>query len=127
MSFDEYHLLDPDPDGSVVRTLRDIASTKPYRASRLITALEEFVWNGPSNGHRVEPEDSSGLVEIYLIPPRYILRMISDAAALVRVDHSVLEIEIILVRDEYGGPAEKAQWAEIKQIAMTALGLHQEQ
>lgn len=117
----EYRLLDPDPGGAVVRTLGDIAATAPYRASRLIAALEEFVWNGPSDGYRIEPEDSGSLEEVYLVPPRYVLQTIPDAAALVRVDHSMLEIEIILVRSDYGGPDEKAQWTEIKAIAAESL------
>jgi hypothetical protein len=119
MSLSAYSML--DPSGPVCGVLRKMASEQPYRASRLVTALEEFVWNGGESGSRVLPEGEEHQAEIYLVPPRFVLSNIPDAAALLRVDHVASMITIILVIENYGGPGEGRQWAEIKRIANQAL------
>lgn len=44
-----------------------------------------------------------------------------DAAALVRVDHGRRRIEIVHVRQDYGGYNESDQWAEITEVARQIL------
>jgi hypothetical protein len=120
MSFKEYALVEPDADSLIGKLLTKMASAEPYRAGRLVTALEEFIWNGMESGYRVVPEEGEGAVEIYIVPPRYVLA-VPDAAALLRVDHIGLRIEIIRVIEEYGGPSEQSQWMEIRRIARDVL------
>ncbi|MGB7035843.1 MAG: hypothetical protein WBD71_09965 [Xanthobacteraceae bacterium] len=41
-----------------------------------------------------------------------------DAAALILVNHAVREIEIVDIRNPYGGYDEEMQWQEIKELAL---------
>ncbi|RBP01260.1 hypothetical protein DFR50_15722 [Roseiarcus fermentans] len=70
----------------------------PFRMNRLITALEAFVCGGAAT--RVAPS-AAAETEVYLTPPRSILRSVSDAAALVLVDHRNRTVEIIEVINDY--------------------------
>ena len=65
----------------------------PFRMNRLITALEDFAVGGPAT--RVAQRFGQAGAEVYLVPPRSILRSVSDAAALVLVDQHRQTVEIV--------------------------------
>ena len=94
----------------------------PFRMNRLITALEEFVCDGPAT--RVAPADGVSIgVEVYLTPPRSILRGVPDAAALVLVNHRAQTIELIEVIDDYVETDEQ-DWLDVVSRAERALEIH---
>lgn len=51
------------------------------------------------------------------MPPRYVLRGLPDAAALVLVDRAARAIEIVDIRNSYGGYDEESRWQELKEFA----------
>lgn len=94
----------------------------PLRMNRLITALEEFVCGGPAT--RVAPSDpADATVEVYMTPPRLLLRNVSDSAALVLVDMQTKTVEIFEVIDEYVETDEQ-YWLDIVERAQRALENH---
>jgi hypothetical protein len=121
MSFKEYTLIEPEPESPISVVLRNMALFEPYKASRLVSALEEFVWNGVDVGYRVSPEESGGKTEVYIVPQK-LLFGIPDASALLLVDHAYSRIEIISVIELFSGPGESEQWREIKRLSDKALG-----
>ena len=54
-------------------------------------------------------------------PPRYVLKHMPDAAALVRVDHGKRTIELIHLFVDYGGVGEAGQWSEAQRLARATL------
>jgi hypothetical protein len=114
-----YEVIQPDatPVGGV---LRRMAIADPFRTERPVGALEEFVQRDTQASFRVMPE-AGGEAEIFMEPPRYVLKHMPDAAALVRVDHGRRTIELIHVFEDYGGAGEAAQWNEAQRWARAAL------
>ena len=90
----------------------------PFRMNRLITALEDFAVGGPAT--RVAPHLDQAEAEVYLVPPRSILRSVSDAAALVLVDHRTRTVEIVEVIDDYFEASEQ-DWLDLEARAERAL------
>ena len=90
------------------------ARLSPFRANRLISALEDFIQSGA--GTQVAPAISSSApppdVAVYLAPPRAVLRGVPDMAALVRVDRTQRIVRIVGIIDEYGG-VDDQQWLNI--------------
>jgi hypothetical protein len=114
-----YKVIEPDatPVGAV---LRHMANAAPFRAERLVSALEAFVQRDTQASCRVVAE-AGGEIEVFIEPPRYVLKHMADAAALVRVDHRKRTIELVHVFDDYGGAGEAAQWDEAQRLAGAAL------
>ena len=110
-----------DPIGSAVgRKLEALAQKHPFRAGRLVTALEEFVLTDANAAYRIEPGDP-GQIEIYMVPPRNVLVHLPDSAALIRVDHPRRRIELVTIFEEYGGHGEKEEWKKVRDIARQAV------
>lgn len=119
MPIDAYTFI--DPTGSQCgRELEEMAVKHPFRFGRLVNALEEFI---RSDGTAGTPAAASANppVEIFLVPPRFVLRHIADGAVLVRADHGRQTIEIGKVWGLYGGPNEAQQFAEAQRIARTLI------
>ena len=91
--------------------------TSPFRMNRLITALEDFVCGGPAT--RVAPVDPAD-VEVWLTPPRSLLRSVPDAAALVLVYRISRTVEIVEVIDDYFESSEQ-DWRDLVARAERAL------
>jgi hypothetical protein len=92
----------------------------PFRMNRLITALEDFVCGGPAT--RVAPFGAAE-TEIYLTPPRSILRSVSDAGALLLVDRRARTVEIIEVIGQYF-EADEQDWVDLVERSERALENH---
>lgn len=120
MPVEEYAVVQPVLQSTVGRAWHHLAQTRPERAERLLDALEDAVTAGLASSYRVLPQNP-GSVEVFMVPPRYALLVVSDAAALVRVDHVAQTIEIIEVVENYGNPNEPAQWLRLQQIAAQAI------
>ena len=88
--------------------------------NRLITTLEDFVCGGPKTS--VAPS-APAEVEVYLTPPRSVLRSVSDAAALVLVDRPVRTVEIIEVIDDYF-ESDEQDWLDLAARAERAVENH---
>ena len=102
--------------------IEEWASTTPFRANRLITALEDFVCGGPAT--RVAPSDpATCTLEVYLTPPRAILRAVPDAAALLLIDRSAKTVELFEVIDDYVELDEQV-WLDLVERAERALQAH---
>jgi hypothetical protein len=114
-----YSVIQPDA-GPIGAVLRKLARADPYRAERLVGALEAFVQRDTQDSFPVLPE-AGGEVEIFMEPPRYVLKHMPDAAALVRVDHRSRTIELIHIVEDYGGAGEVGQWNEAQRLASAAL------
>jgi hypothetical protein len=100
MSFNDYEVID-DPGTPAGRHLHGMAQGYPVRASRLLTTIEDFI-DDPVTGERMAPNIAGATVEIYLVPPRYTLASLPDAAALVCVDHTNKRIEFVELYDVCG-------------------------
>jgi hypothetical protein len=116
MRINDYTFIDPIGTESGDR-FKALARGRPQAAERLRRAIEAFI--------KVDTELSckvveSADVEIYLVPPHYVLHTVPDAAALMRVDHAARAIDIANILDEYGGYDETAQWTAVKEMALTA-------
>lgn len=116
MNLKEYRMQEPGAETPVGIALRALAAAKPYRASRLVSALDEFVVTELDVAYRVLPEEPGGSIEIYIVPPRYVL-IVPDAAALIRVNHIKAMVDIILIIEEYG----ESKWPEVRRFAIAAL------
>ena len=99
MRISDYSFIDPGEDTEAAEQFQRLESNHHWRAARLITLLEEFVAKDTNSAHRIIVK---GQIEIYFIPPLYVLVRVSDAAALVRVDHGRKQVEIVQVIEEYG-------------------------
>lgn len=89
--------------------------------NRLITALEDFVCGGPAT--RVAPSDlESADVEVYLTPPRPVLRAVPDAAALLVVDRRTETVQLVEVIRDYAETSEQ-DWLDLVARAERALAL----
>lgn len=119
MLIDAYRVVQPDA-GPVSAVLRHMARADPFRAERLVGALEAFVQRDTRASFRVLPE-AGGDIEIFMEPPRYVLRHMPDAVALLRVDHRKRTIELVHVIEDYGGAGEAAQWSEAQRVARAVL------
>jgi hypothetical protein len=97
-----------------------MARADPFRAERLVGALEAFAQRDTQDSFRVLPE-AGGEVENFMEPPRYVMKHMPDAAALVRVDHGKRTIELIHVYGDYGGAGGVGQWNEAQRLARAAL------
>ena len=116
MTLDDYEFI--DPKGTAVGVdLERLANQHPARAGRLIDWLENCVINEASRDLCVVGENA----EVYLVPPRFLLSNLPDAAALMRVDHSNKKIELVKVMELYGGYGEAAQWDAITKVAQKAV------
>lgn len=96
------------------------AHGSPFRSNRLITALEEFVCGGPAT---LVARSSGASVEVYLAPPRIVLRGVPDAAALLLVDHAARTLELIEIIDDYVETDEQ-DWIDICGRAERAIDAH---
>jgi hypothetical protein len=108
------------------RLIEQLAQRFPYRAERLVDAVEDFVRGDPAT-HRVGPgtrviriDAADVVVEVYLVPPRDFLRAVPDSAALVRTDWQSLTVEIIEVIDEYVEATEQ-DWIDLVARAKRAV------
>jgi len=110
-----------DAGRSVWTQMKAFSEQHPFRAARLTTALEEFVLNDTEFAFCVLPEKKQGSVEVYMIPPRYVVMHIPDAAALVRVDHTNRTIELVEMFEDYGGFGEEKQWQDLSAAAQRHL------
>jgi hypothetical protein len=120
MNLNDYEVRNP-LGSSLGEELRKLARQHPFRTRDLITALEEFV---RSNGESADciGRSADAAIEIYLVPPRFILRQLPSAAAMVRVNHAPREIRLTLIIEEYGGIDESAQWNEMRELAVVQIG-----
>jgi hypothetical protein len=87
-------------------------------ASRLVTAMEDFVLSDGAAGTSMAVS-ANGSREVFLVPPRYVINHIPDAAGLLRVDHAKQRIEPIAIYDQCGGPT--CNWSDIQQAAQAAI------
>jgi hypothetical protein len=94
------------------------AKKEPNRCARLIGAIEKFVKDGAELGTIVAGQASSRAV--YLVPPRFTLRGVPDAAALVVIDMPSRTLRILDVRSIYGADDEIA-WPKLVSLSQTAL------
>jgi hypothetical protein len=94
-----------------------LARRFPRQASRLVDWLENSVVNEASRELCVK----NGDVEICLVPPRFVLVNLPDAAALIRIDHAAKTIEIVTIIELYGGRNEPAEWLEITRSARRSV------
>ena len=118
MSLKEYEFID-DADGPAGQALQRLANGSPWKASRLVTALEDFLRDELAGADRLAPAAAGGAAEVFLVPPRFVLAHLPDAAALVRVDHATRRVAVVEVIDICGGPG--MQWAAIEVAAAHAL------
>lgn len=118
MRINDYSLIDPQGSDAGTR-LEALARAHPLRATRLVQCLEDFVRADTDLACRLV----EGGIEIYLVPPRYVLAHVPDSAALVRVDHQHRQIDIVAVVDEYGGYQEQDQWEDLMRLAEELCGL----
>lgn len=115
MRIDDYRFINSRDTVAGGEKFRALARAGAFAAERLRLALEEFARTDTELAWKVV---EAGEIEIYLVPPRYVLRGVPDAAALILVNHAVREIEIVDIRNSYGGYDEETQWQEIKEIAL---------
>lgn len=119
MIIEEYEVVWSDRS-EAGKAIKEMARKSTWRASRLFSALEDFVVTKTRFSCRAAP-DAESAVEVYLVPPRYVLAHLPDAAALVKVGHGMQKIELVHVFQEYGGAGEKAQWRAAQSLALSAL------
>jgi hypothetical protein len=117
MRIDDYELINPR-DTEAGDRLTSFAHVHPLAAERLVRALEEFVHADTDLSYKIV-EDAD--IETYLVPPRYVLVHVPDAAALIRVNHASEQIDIVEIFEEYGGYDEPAQWQQVKDLALAAV------
>jgi hypothetical protein len=99
-----------DPEGTPAgRQFEKLGRARPWATDRLVQALEDFARTDTELSCRIAGKRT----EIYLVPPRYVLAHVPDAAALVRVDHAQRQIDVVLVLEDYGGYDEPGQWTDV--------------
>jgi hypothetical protein len=113
MNIKEYRFIDPGTS-EAGRQLEMLAYHHPFKAARLIANVEAFVLTDTDLAHRIVV---NGQVEIYFVPPRYILVKEPDAAALIRVDQANRQVRVVRIVEEYGGPDERADWDKVVMMA----------
>jgi hypothetical protein len=114
MPFRNFTLLGED-------LIEEWAHRSTFRMNRLITALEDFVCGGPAT--RVAPSVPDPMAEVYLTPPRAVLRSVPDAGAILLVDRQARTVEIIEVIDDYFEASEQ-DWLDLVERAERALENH---
>jgi hypothetical protein len=120
MSWNDYEMenLD-DPSSPAGNAMRALAAKDPHRLDRLLTALEDFTATPLTYADRLSPPhpNPSGN-EAYVVPQRYALGSMPDAAALVLVEHSRQFISFDEIFEELGlTPSFAADWQRIRQRA----------
>jgi hypothetical protein len=61
--------------------------------------------------------------EIYLVPQQYTFSTVSDAAALVMIDHAIEKMSILEIIEDYGGgPQSTADWQRVRAKAVSVVG-----
>jgi hypothetical protein len=118
MLINDYSLIDPF-DADAGRQFRRFAHAHAVAANRLLDALEGFVVTDTAVSCRIF---SGGALEFFLVPPRYVLAHVPDAAAMIRVNHDSKEIGIVAIIEEYGGVNEQAQWQNVVAVARRLVG-----
>lgn len=116
MNVKEYLFIDPGTS-EAGRQLEMLANRHPFRAARLIEKIEAFVKTDTDLAHRIAV---NGQVEIYFVPPRYVLVREPDAAALIRVESAKRQVKVVQIIEEYGGAEERADWEKITMMAQRA-------
>lgn len=117
MMINDYELINPQ-DTEAGDQLKRLGHAHPLAAERMVRALEAFAGADTGLAGKVIER---GDVEIYLVPPRYVLVHVPDAAALIRVNHATRQIDIVEIFEEYGGYDEPAQWQNIRDAALAAV------
>lgn len=109
MRVNDYRLIDPRTTG-VGEEFRAFARVHPFAAERLWRCLEDFVQADTEHSCKILERNG----EFYLVPPRFVLAHVPDAAAVIRVIHRTRQLEIVEIISEYGGYDEPAQWENLK-------------
>lgn len=118
MSLKEYDVRD-DPASAAGRQLEQMSNVSPVKASRLITAIEDFIEDDGASGEQMAVGSGRPPEEIYLVPPSYVLNHLPDAAGLLHVDHAARCIDFIEFFATCGGPGYA--WNAVKARATAAL------
>lgn len=119
MNISDYEFVNPAGPGGAT-ALRTMASAHPFRAERLIAAIESFVAQDTDTADRLA-RSADGQREVYLVPPGFVLATVPDAAVLVLVDHAARCFSLALLVEEYGGYATAGQRAVLKTAAAQIL------
>jgi hypothetical protein len=111
MKLNDYKVVDPGAAGTsqAGQQLGKLANDNPFRAARLVDCLERFVATDTDVADRIIVE---GQIEIYVVPPRFVLVHVPDAAALIRVNHARKQVDVVQIIEEYDG----TQW-DVEMIA----------
>lgn len=117
MRINDYEFMNPFGTAAGDQ-LKGLGRRNPLAAERLIRAMEDFASTNTDLACKVIDR---GDVEIFLVPPRYVLAHVPDAAVLIRVDHAGAQIDVIEIFAEYGGYDEPVQWEHIKELALGAV------
>ena len=116
MTYRNYQLLGEE-------LVAEWARHAPFRVNRLITALEAFVCGGPATrAAPLDPLDAE--IEVYLTPPRHVLRAVPDAGALILVDHTKKIVRLVEVIEDYVEFDEQV-WPDLVGRAHGALAAHE--
>jgi len=118
MSFKEYEVVD-DPESRAGKQLGQIANIYQMKASKMLTAVDDFIDDDGASGERMAVGSGHPPEEVYLVPPGYVLAHIPDAAILIRVDHAAKRIEFVEIYDQCGGPG--FNWNAIRTRAVATL------
>jgi hypothetical protein len=117
MRINDYEFMNPQ-DTAAGDQLTRLGRAHPLAAERAVRALEKFA--GTDTGLACKVIEA-GDVEVYLVPPRWVLVHIPDSAALIRVNHASKQIDIVEILEDYGGIDEPAQWEQAKELALAAM------
>ncbi len=119
MSYKDYDTVD-DPGSPAGQEFVRLAKTQPRKASRLLTAVDDFVDSDGASGEKMATGSGNALQEeVYLVPHSYLLASLPDAAVLVRIDHTTQKIEFVEIYEMCGGPGYA--WSAIGVRAAAAL------
>jgi hypothetical protein len=116
MSLNDYEFVDPQGT-EIGEELQRLADNHPNRTAKLVDWLESCMTNEASRELCI----TEGKVDIYLVPPRFVLENLPDAAALLRIDHLTKRIHLVKIIPVYGAYNEAAQWEEIKSWAANSI------
>lgn len=116
MTFTAYTVVD-DPTTPAGTQLTNMVRKTRRKASRLLTAVEDFARDGLSG--TLLRRDAAGVREAFLVPPEFVLRHFPDAAVVLRVDHTAKQIEFVEFFDSCDGQVG-AQWTAVLAAAQRA-------
>lgn len=119
MNISDYEFVDPAGSPLGLKE-KKLDRERPDLMNRLIGALEEFARGDTVSADRLA-RSADGLIEVYMVPPRFVLAHLPDGAVLVRVDHRYRKLELVTIVDEYGGFDEAAQSRQIEEMARHAI------